>query len=101
MRSTVFVISFACVFAVCCVAASSATFTDTLPTGVRLDPVGQFIDLGNLPLGMALSPGRDKLAVVLSGWREQGLQIVDVASRRVTQTLSQPAAFYGVAFSPD
>ncbi|MBV9086132.1 MAG: bifunctional YncE family protein/alkaline phosphatase family protein, partial [Acidobacteriaceae bacterium] len=72
-----------------------------LPTGVRLDPVGQFIDLGNLPLGMALSPGRDKLAVVLSGWREQGLQIVDVASRRVTQTLSQPAAFYGVAFSPD
>src|SRR5581483_3597751 len=59
------------------------------------------IDLGSMPLGMALAPGKDKLAVVLSGWREQGLQIVDIASRKVTQTLPQDAAFYGVAFSPD
>jgi hypothetical protein len=39
--------------------------------------------------------------VVLSGWREQGLQVVDLASRRVTQTLRQDAAFYGLAFARD
>jgi sugar lactone lactonase YvrE len=39
--------------------------------------------------------------VVLSGWREQGLQIVDLKSHRTLQTLPQEAAFYGIAFSRD
>src|SRR5215471_9207788 len=72
-----------------------------LATGLRLDPVGDFVDLGSMPLAMALSPGGDRLVVVLSGWREQGIQVVDVKSMRVTQTLEQPAAFYGLAFSSD
>ena len=72
-----------------------------IATGVQLDPAGSFIDLGSMPIGMAVAPGGDKIAVVLSGWREQGLQIVDVKSQRVTQTLTQDAAFFGVAFSPD
>ena len=50
---------------------------------------------------MAIAPGGDKLAVVLSGWREQGVQIVDLKSHQVTQTLEQPGAFLGVAFSRD
>ncbi|HXZ27694.1 MAG TPA: bifunctional YncE family protein/alkaline phosphatase family protein [Terriglobales bacterium] len=82
-------------------ADSPPAYTSTLPTGVRLDPAGEFVDLGSMPIGMALAPEKDKLVVVLSGWREQGIQVVDLASRRVTQTLPQPAAFYGVAFSPD
>jgi DNA-binding beta-propeller fold protein YncE len=77
------------------------TFTQPLATGVRLDPEGDFIDLGSMPLGMALAPDRKRLAVVLSGWREQGVQIVDLESRKVTQTISQDAAFYGVAFAAD
>jgi DNA-binding beta-propeller fold protein YncE len=84
-----------------CTAASAETFTTPLATGVRLDPAGQSIDLGSMPMGMALAPGGGKLAVVLSGWREQGLQIVDLKTHEVTQTLTQEAAFYGVAFSPD
>ena len=60
------------------------SYTDPLPTGVRLDPVGDAIELGSVPLGMAVAPGGDKVAVVLSGWREQGLQIVDLKSRQVT-----------------
>src|SRR5690349_15694723 len=76
-------------------------FTDPLPTGVRLDAVGEAIELGSVPLGMAIASGGDKVAVVLSGWREQGLQVVDLKSLRVTQTLEQPAAFLGVAFSQD
>jgi DNA-binding beta-propeller fold protein YncE len=82
-------------------AADGVVFTDPLPTGVRLDPVGDAVELGSVPLGMAVAPGGDRVAVVLSGWREQGLQIVDLKSGRVTQTLEQKAAFLGVAFSRD
>ena len=81
--------------------AAAAPFTQPLATGVRLDPAGAAIDLGSMPIGMAIAPGGRYLAVVLSGFREQGLQIVDLQSRKVTQTLTQAAAFYGVAFSPD
>ena len=77
------------------------SYTDPLPTGLHLDGVGDAIELGSLPLGMALAPGGDKVAVVLSGWREQGLQIVDLKSRRAVQTLTQDAAFLGVVFARD
>lgn len=35
--------------------------------------------------------------VVLSGWREQGAQVVDLKMRKVTQMLLQDGAFYGAA----
>src|SRR5579863_4502005 len=82
-------------------ADSRENFTSPLPTGVRLDPAGDFIGLGSMPLGMALAPEKDKVVVVLSAWREQGIQVIDLKSMRVTQTLLQEAAFYGVAFSQD
>jgi DNA-binding beta-propeller fold protein YncE len=72
-----------------------------LPTGLHLDPAGQSFDLGSLPLAMALSPEGDRLAVLLSGWREQGLQMVDPRTGQVLQTLPQAAAFLGLAFSTD
>ena len=82
-------------------APAAPAFTMPLATGVQLDPVGDFVDLGSMPMAMALSPEGDKLAVVLSGWREQGLQVVDLKSMQVTQTLKQDAAFFGLAFSTD
>ena len=72
-----------------------------LPTGKRLDPDGRSFELGSMPLALALSPEGDRVAVLLNGWREQGVQIVDPAGGRVTQELLQPAAFLGIAFSPD
>jgi len=54
-----------------------------------------------MPLAMTLSPRGDRMVVLLNGWREQGFQIVDRASGRIVQTVSQAAAFIGVAFSPD
>ena len=82
-------------------ADTAPSYTTPLSTGVRLDAVGDAIELGNMPLGMAVAPGGDRVAVVLSGWREQGLQIVDLKSRQTVQTLQQDAAFLGVAFSRD
>jgi DNA-binding beta-propeller fold protein YncE len=82
-------------------ATAQPHYFSPLATGLRLDPVGNFVDLGSMPLAMALSPDGSSLVVVLSGWRQQGIQVVDLKSMRVTQTLEQPAAFYGLAFSAD
>jgi DNA-binding beta-propeller fold protein YncE len=82
-------------------AQTAPTYTQPLSTGERLDPVGESVNLGSMPVAMALAPGGDKLAVVLSGWREQGVQIVDLKSKQVLQTLTQPSAFLGVVFSHD
>jgi DNA-binding beta-propeller fold protein YncE len=68
---------------------------------VRLDPAGEAVDLGSLPISLVLAPERGKAVVVLSGWREQGVQVVDLKTRKVTQKLLQEGAFYGAAFSPD
>src|ERR1035438_4802335 len=80
---------------------SDSRFTSPLPTGVRLDAVGEAVELGSLPINLVPAPERDKAVVVLSGWREQGVQVVDLKTRKVTQTLLQDGAFYGAAFSPD
>ena len=72
-----------------------------LPTGRLLDPAGTSVDLGSMPLAMALSPDGRKVLVLLNGYREQGVQVVDRATGRVDQTLVQTAAFLGLAFSPD
>ncbi|MEP7012113.1 MAG: alkaline phosphatase family protein [Acidobacteriota bacterium] len=72
-----------------------------LPTGARLDPAGTLYDLGNLPVNALLTPGGERLVVLSSGWREQGIQVVDRRSGAVLQTLPQTAAFLGLAFSRD
>ena len=72
-----------------------------LPTGARLDPEGTLVAVGNFPLALQLSPDRRYALLLLSGWREQGLQVVDRAAGRVPQDLPLPAAFLGLAFAPD
>jgi DNA-binding beta-propeller fold protein YncE len=92
------------VSALLCTSVSAQTkplFTSPLPTGVRIDPAGEAVDLGSLPINLVLTPEKDRAVVVLSGWREQGVQVVDLKTRKVTQTLLQDGAFYGAAFSPD
>jgi len=72
-----------------------------LPTGVSLDPAGRFIDVGNMPLAMAIAPDGKHAVVLLSGYQTDGLQVVDLRSGKITQTLEKPAAFLGLTFSPD
>lgn len=69
-----------------------------LPTGRVLDPVGVTRPVGQMPLGMIASPSGSRLVLLLGGWREHGLQVVDRAGK-VRQTLPQAAAFVGLAFS--
>ena len=72
-----------------------------LPTGASLDPVGRAIAVGNFPLAMSLAPGGKHMIVVLSGWKTQGLQVVDIESGAITQTIEKAATFLGITFSPD
>jgi sugar lactone lactonase YvrE len=53
-----------------------------------------------MPLGMIPSPDGRRVVLLLAGWREHGLQVVDRAGT-VMQTVAQAAAFVGLAFSPD
>jgi YVTN family beta-propeller protein len=54
-----------------------------------------------MPLAIALSPDDRSIVVLLNGWREQGIQVLDRGTGKVVQTLTQPAAFLGLTFSPD
>jgi YVTN family beta-propeller protein len=83
------------------IAAQDASGARRLPTGVTLDPAGASYDLGSMPLAMVLSPGKTKIVVLLNGWRQQGIQIVDRASGQISQTIPLPAVFLGLVFSPD
>ncbi len=72
-----------------------------LPTGVHLDPAGISMPVGPMPLTIAVAPGGNRVALLLNGWSRTGVQIVDWKNHRTTQTIELPAAFLGLAFSPD
>lgn len=68
---------------------------------MALDPAAPSHGAGSLPLGATLSPEGDRVVLLLSGWREQGVQVMDRTSGAITQFLPQVASFVGVTFSPD
>jgi DNA-binding beta-propeller fold protein YncE len=71
-----------------------------LPTGQALDPAGVSMPVGSMPLALVPSPDGRRLVLLMNGYLEQGIQVVDRAGI-VRQKLTQPAAFIGLAFSPD
>lgn len=80
--------------------SAPATLDDRgrLPTGARLDPVGRSTPLGSFPLALVEAPGGRRVVALMNGSRDQGLQVIDPATGAVTQTLTQRAAFVGLAF---
>lgn len=72
-----------------------------LPTGVRLDPAAPLHVVGQMPLAIVDAPESDRVVLLLCGWRENGIQVVERGSGRVLQTLPLPATFVGLAFAPD
>ena len=80
---------------------TGADAMDRLPTGVRLDPAAPQHGVGQMPLAMVDAPEGDRVVLLLNGWRDVGIQVVERTSGRVLQTVPLPAAFLGLAFSPD
>src|SRR4026209_1847675 len=56
-----------------------------LPTGRRLDPAGSLHELGQFPLTMVAAPGAQRIVLLLSGYRDQGVQVLNRATGAVTQ----------------
>ncbi|HEX2780063.1 MAG TPA: bifunctional YncE family protein/alkaline phosphatase family protein [Gemmatimonadaceae bacterium] len=74
---------------------------ERLPTGRYLDPVAPSASLASsFPLGVARSSDGSRVAILLSGYQKQGVQLLDRATGR-TSFVEQPAAFVGVALSPN
>jgi YVTN family beta-propeller protein len=71
-----------------------------LPTGQRLDPAGALTTVGQMPLAMIPAPDGRHLVLLMDGYRDEGVQVVDRRGA-VTQTIAQEAAFIGLAFSRD
>ncbi len=78
--------------------------TGITPVGWAVTPAGSQTTLGSLPTASALSPDGRQLLVLNAGDSVNSVQVIDTATRQVTQTISYipPEGVYGaVAFSPD
>ncbi|WP_284036767.1 bifunctional YncE family protein/alkaline phosphatase family protein [Neobacillus sp. 114] len=78
--------------------------TAVTTNGWHLTPAGKQVNLGNFPIGGALSPDGKYIVVSNAGIGTQSLQVVDTEKKEVIQTISYdwPEALYiGVVFSPD
>src|SRR5262245_19395402 len=73
-----------------------------VPNGQQLTPAGTHIDVNDRPLGMALSPNRQLLAVVTgSNFNPRELHLIDLNSRAIKQTITINNSFVGLGFSPN
>jgi YVTN family beta-propeller protein len=78
--------------------------TAVTPHGWTVTPSGEQVTLGDFPMGGAFSPDHRYLIVSNDGQGEQSLQVVDVQTQKVVQSVpyNSPESLYlGVAFSPD
>jgi YVTN family beta-propeller protein len=71
------------------------------PAGWVLTPAGYHIPVGDLPLGMDLSPDGRYLAVTSCGYAEQFVSLIDTTSCAEVQKLRVNKSFHGIAFSSD
>src|SRR4051794_24634191 len=69
--------------------------------GRHLHPAGAMVTIGNFPMAGALTPDGRFYWAVDAGHGHNDVQVVDVAARRVVQTLPLPGAGWGIAISPD
>ena len=90
------------VFAVSMVSALAHDFqlAPRLPNGLTINPAGRLFDVGNMPLSAIQAPDGN-IILLLSGFREQGVQVVDPRAGKILQTVSQSSAFLGQTFSSD
>ncbi len=72
-----------------------------LPNGWRIAPAGRHLDVGDLPLAMALQPDGRHLVVTNNGWSKPSLSVVDLDTRQIVQKLMVDDAWLGLAWHPD
>lgn len=70
-----------------------------LPNGWSLTPAGKSLELGDLPLNIAIAPSKKYLAVTNNGQSTQSIQLIDVANKKVLDNVVIPKSWLGLRFS--
>lgn len=70
-----------------------------LHDGWTIHPLGRAIEVGTFPMSVVPLP-RNRAAVLLCGFGEEGIDVVDLASGR-TERIAMPKAWLGLAASAD
>ncbi|HTI89517.1 MAG TPA: beta-propeller fold lactonase family protein [Puia sp.] len=72
-----------------------------LPNGWTLTPAGSNLQLGDLPLNIAVSTSSHLLAVTNNGQSTQTLQLIDAAREMLLDSVIIPKSWLGLKFSDD
>lgn len=72
-----------------------------LPNGWSLTSAGRSIELGDLPLNIAVSGSEKFMAVSNNGQSIQTIQLIDPKTEKVLDKVEIPKSFYGLKFSKD
>lgn len=78
--------------------------TGITPNNWKLTPAGDRLRVGQVPLGMVLSPDAKNLLISNNGYGQQSLMLIDRENLSVLQTISYDspeALFIGVVYSRD
>lgn len=73
----------------------------SLPNGWHLTPAGKMVQLGDLPLNIAVSPSQKLAAITNNGQSDQSIQLVDIKRGIVTETKTIGKSWLGLTFSDD
>jgi len=72
--------------------------TVLLSNGWKLSPAGEQIPVGDLPLNMVISPDGKYAVITNNGAGKQGIQVIDIASNVVVETVGINTAWVGISF---
>ncbi|MBO0935509.1 bifunctional YncE family protein/alkaline phosphatase family protein [Fibrella sp. HMF5335] len=72
-----------------------------LPNGWSLTPAGRSLEVGDLPLNIAVSASGLLMAVTNNGQGTQSIQLIDPKRETVLHSVEIPRSFYGLKFSGD
>ncbi len=72
-----------------------------LPNGWSLTPAGKSLQLGDLPLNLAISSSKKMMAVTNNGQGKQTLQLIDLINEKVVDEINIEKSWLGLKFSED
>ncbi|HEV7621200.1 MAG TPA: hypothetical protein VGO09_05685, partial [Flavisolibacter sp.] len=70
-----------------------------LPNGWSLTPAGRSIQLGDLPLNIAVSASKTMIAITNNGQSTQTIQLIDVNKEKILDEIVIAKSWYGLKFS--
>ena len=94
-------------FAAACFSICLSTYAQSIPepiqlvNGWKLSPVGKSFPLGDLPLNLAVSKSSTYMAVTNNGQGIQSIQLIDLKTEKIIDSVVIGKSWYGLKFSAD